>query len=537
MQVAQLDTTVINYISEIKTEIQSQFEQQIRELMHQIHKLQEEAWDYRNKYLVIKEQHDLLIYKRFMRSSEQLPVNTNQNLLFPTEIESKQAMEEETKKPEEHTVVNSYSRKKCGRKPIDPSITRVPRIIDIPEDEKKCACGSELTKIGEEISEKLIYIPAQIIVDEIHRLKYACQKCEGTAEEGIKPTVRIAPVEPSIISRSIATSSLLSHILTSKFEDHVPYFRQEKQFKRMGISLRRQDMANWQQMSYKRLTHLLNLLKQTVKSGSKLQMDEVPVQVMKEEGRENTQKSYIWLARGGPPGKTVVWYNYFETRKAENARKFLQDYKGYLQTDGFESYDSAVKDLPDIIQVGCYAHCRRKFFEASKLPGGSELAEEGIKHIRKLYDLEHDLRSQGLSDDEFLEERKKGAQPILEDFKLFLYKLEETVSPSTLLGKAVKYGLSQWNKLTRYLDNPLLTPDNNLCENSVRPVVLGRKNWMQFGSPDGAESACGFYTLIETAKKNGYESTYYLKALFEKAPYASTKEDWEKLLPWNIFQN
>jgi transposase len=290
-------------------------------------------------------------------------------------------------------------------------------------------------------------------------------------------------------------------------------------------------------MSYKNIAPLFTLIEQAVKNGSKIQMDEVPVQVMKEEGRENTQKSYIWLARGGPPGIIVVLYKYFQTRKAENAKNFLQGYKGYLQTDGFEGYDSAVKDLPDIIQVGCFAHLRRRIFEVSKLPGGSELAEEGLKYIRRLYDLENKMRNQDLPDNEFLEKRKKDAKPILEEFKTFLYMLEETVPPSMKLGKAAKYGLTQWEKLIKYLDNPLLTPDNNLCENSVRPVVLGRKNWMQFGSPDGAESACGFYTLIETAKQNGYEPVHYLKTLFEKAPHAFTTEDWEKLLPWNIFKN
>ena len=526
-----LSTTAINLINEIKM----QFEQQIIALTHQINKLKEEAIDYRNKYLVMKEERDLLIYKRFMRSSEQMPVNTNQQLLFPTEGGTEQKATVE--KPEERTPVKAHSRKKCGRKPIDPSIRRVVRIIELPENELNCACGAKLTKIGEEISEKLHIIPEEVYAEEIHRLKYACPCCEGTAEEGVKPAVRIAPVEPSIIPRSIATPSLLSYILTHKFEDHLPYFRQEKQFKRIGVRICRQDMANWQQMSYKNIAPLFNLIEQAVKSGSKIQMDEVPVQVMREEGRANTQKSYIWLARGGPPGKTVVLYKYYETRKAENARKFLEGYKGYLQTDGFESYDSAVKDLPDIIQAGCFAHSRRKFFEASKLPDGSELADEGIKHIRKLYDLEHELRSQDLPEDEFLKKRKEGAKPILEEFKTFLFKLEETVPPSMKLGKAAKYSLTQWDKLVRYLDSPLLTPDNNLCENSVRPVVLGRKNWMQFGSPDGAESACGFYTLIETAKQNGYEPAHYLTALFEKAPYASTAGDWEKLLPWNIFQN
>ena len=530
MQVERLDATVIDYINEIK----AQFEKQISELTRQMVQLKEEAIEYRNKYLVIKEERDLLIYKRFMRSSEQIPFDNNQQQLFPAETEVKQLTEKE--KPEERTIVKEHSRKKCGRKPIDPSIRRVVRTIDIPEDEKKCACGAELARIGEEISEKLHIIPEEVYAEQIHRLKYACPCCEGTAEEGVKPAVRIAPVEPSIIPRSIATPSLLSYLLTHKFEDHLPYFRQEKQFKRIGVTLCRQDMANWQQMSYKNIGPLFNLIEQAVKSGSLIQMDETPFKVMKEEGRTNTQKSYIWVARGGPPGKTVVLYRYYETRKAENARKFLEGFKGYLQTDGLDSYDSAIKEMPDIIHIGCFAHCRRYFFEASKLHEKSELAEEGINHIGKLYKLEHELRSQDLPPEEFLVKRKKDAESILGAFKAFLLKLQETVPPSMKLGQAVHYSLTQWDKLIRYLDSPLITPDNNLCENSLRPVVLGRKNWMQFGSPAGAESACGFYTLIETAKQNSYEPAHYLKALFEKAPYASSTEDWEKLLPWNIFK-
>ena len=526
-----LSTTAVNLINEIKT----QFEQQIIELSLQIYKLKEEALDYKNKYLAVKEERDLLIYKRFMRSSEQMPLNKDQQLLFPAESEAKQQAAT-TEKPEECIIVKSHNRKKCGRKPIDPSIRREIRIIDIPEDEKVCSCGAKLTKIGAEISETLQYIPAKLYAEQIHRLKYACRCCEGTADEGIKPTVRIAPVEPSMIPRSIASASLLSNIFVFKFEDHMPYNRQEKQFKRIGVTICRQDMANWQQQAYKKLIPLLNIFEETVKRGPIIRMDETPFLVMKEEGRSNTQKSYIWLARGGPPGKNVVWYKYNKTRKAEYVKEFLCGYKGYLQTDGLESYDSAIKDMLDIIHVGCFAHSRRKIFEASKISEKSELAEEGLSYIKKLYELEHELRSQDLPDNEFLEKRKKDAKPILDGFKTYLLKIEETVPPSMKLGKAAKYSLGQWDKLIRYLDSPLLTPDNNLCENSVRPVVLGRKNYMHFGSPDGAESACGFYTLIETAKQNGYVPAYYLKVLFEKAPYACSAEDWEKLLPWNIFK-
>ena len=338
-----------------------------------------------------------------------------------------------------------------------------------------------------------------------------------------------------MIPRGIASPSLLSTIFTAKFEDHLPYYRQEKQFFRIGVALSRQDMSNWQQQIYLRLSPLFELLKQTVKSGPVIQMDETTVQVMGEEGREGTNKSWMWLARGGPSGKKVVWYEYHKTRAGKHAKEFLSGFSGYLQTDGYEGYDSAVKDTPGIIHVGCFAHARRYFYEASKVAEKPQSAEEGIKHIRKLYMLEDELRSQGLEEEKFLLQRKARAGPILEKFKSWLEKRSAEVLPSTLLGKAIKYSLSQWEKMIAYLESPYLTPDNNACENAIRPFVLGRKNWIFCQSPEGANSSCGIYSLIETAKQNGVIPFNYLMALFHKVPLASSPEDWEKLLPWNIF--
>ena len=353
-------------------------------------------------------------------------------------------------------------------------------------------------------------------------------------EDEDKPTVRIAPVEKAMIPRGIASSSLLATILTHKFEDHLPFYRQEKQFQRIGVDISRQDMSNWQQHVYKRLTPLFDLLKKTVKSGPVIQMDETPVQVIGEENRKDTQKSYMWLARGGPPGKKVTLFNYRETRAGKHAKEFLEDYSGYLQTDGYEGYNYAVKDNPDIIHVGCFAHARRYFFEASKASSKAKSAEEGIKHIRKLYLLEDELRSQNLDADVFLHERKTRAKPILESFRSWLLKRKDEVNPTSLLGKAVNYSLDEWDKLIAYQMSPCLTPDNNACENAIRPFVLGRKNWLFCQSPEGAESSCGIYSLIETAKQNSVPPFVYLKALLEKTPPAASIEDWEKLLPWNI---
>jgi len=483
-----------------------------------------------NEIEILKEQINLLLQKRYGRSSEQY--NSGQQALFAPEEILPGTDENDIEK----TEVKSYTRKKAGRKSIDPTIERREKIIDISDEEKVCACGHAMDRIGEETSEKLEIIPQSVYVTKTIRPKYACRYCEGTEDES-KPAVRIAPVPPSIIPRSIASASLLSYIMVQKYQDHLPFHRQEAQFQRIGVEISRQDMSNWQQQVYFFLTPLFVLLKETIKTGSVLRMDETTTQVMGEEDREDTQKSYIWLSRGGPPDKTVVMYDYRETRSGQNALELLKGFCGYLQTDGYEGYDVAVRELPGIIHVGCLAHSRRRFFEASKATKKPQSAEEGLKFIRKLYEIENTLRDKKLGDDNFVNERKKLAQPVLSDFYRWLNKRANEVLPSCLLGKAVAYTLKQWDKLIRYLESPYLTPDNNAAENCIRPYVVGRKNHLFNKSPDGARSSCGMYTLVETAKQNGVEPLKYLRKLFDDAPYASSAEDWEKLLPWNIFNS
>ena len=266
-------------------------------------------------------------------------------------------------------------------------------------------------------------------------------------------------------------------------------------------------------------------------------MDETTSQVMGEEDREDTQKSYIWLLKGGPPDKPIVLYEYRQTRSAKNAIELLEGFKGYLQTDGYEGYDAAARELPGVKHVGCFAHARRKFFEASKATKTPRSAEVGLSYIRKLYEIEKSLREKKLDDKIFMEKRKEEAVVVLSEFREWLNKRANEVLPSCLLGKAVTYILKQWDKLIRYLESPYLTPDNNAAENSIRPYVLGRKNFLFNKSPDGAKSSCGMYTLIETAKQNCVDPLNYLNALFEKAPLAVSAEDWEKLLPWNLFKS
>jgi transposase len=273
---------------------------------------------------VLKERLDLLLYKKFVRSAERF-TDTGQGELF-------HEPESTNEKPEgknDVETIRSYERKKAGRKAIDPSLPRVEKILDIGEEEKTCACGAKLVKIGEETSETLYIIPQKIYVERTVRIKYACPECEGTEDEE-KPAVRIAPAAPAIIPRSIASAILLSYIIIQKYCDHLPYYRQEKQFSRIGVSISRQDMSNWQRQVWEKLEPLYSSMKKILKTGPVMQLDETTVQVMGKEGRSDTQKSYMWLARGGPPDKPVVVYEYHPTRRGLHAKELLEGFCGYV---------------------------------------------------------------------------------------------------------------------------------------------------------------------------------------------------------------
>jgi transposase len=249
----------------------------------------------------------------------------------------------------------------------------------------------------------------------------------------------------------------------------------------------------------------------------------------------------MWLARGGPPGKTVVWYEYQESRSSKHIVEILSGYTGYLQTDGYEAYETALKDLPGIKHAGCWSHARRYFFDAMKIsqtPGG---AEEALAQIKGLYTVEEKMREQlkqkKINGDTFLKERKEKCEPILAAFHDWLEGQQGKVLGSSKLGEAIKYTLGQWHKLIRYLDHIELTPDNNAAERGIRPFVMGRKNWNISGSPAGAQSSCQLFTLIETAKANQLNPYQYLKTIFEQAAEMTPSDDWSKLLPWNLNRN
>jgi len=240
----------------------------------------------------------------------------------------------------------------------------------------------------------------------------------------------------------------------------------------------------------------------------------------------------------GPPDKPVLIFQYHPTRSGQVPNEFLKDYAGYIQTDAYVGYD-ALGSRPEIYHVGCWSHARRKFVKVIKAGSGKGKkghAEIAIEYIQKIYAVEKSARKEQLTTDQIVALRQEKSKPILEEFKGWLNAPAGKTPPKGLSGKAVNYALKKWPRLVRNLENGYITPDNNMAENAIRPFVVGRKNWLFFGHPNGASAGSCLYSLIETAKACGLKPYNYLKYLFDSIPFAKTEPDFEKLLPQNLTQ-
>jgi transposase len=430
----------------------------------------------------------LLQNEIFGRKSEVRPATDPNQLQLFTPPESVATVQ-----PDASIAIKGHTRKKKGRKSLPEDLPRVEVVHDLPEEEKQCACGAQLSRIGEETCEKLDYIPAKMQVIRHIRPKYACKACEGVEDDG--STVKIVPPPEQLIPKSLATEGLLAHIAVSKFADALPLYRQQKIFKRLGVDLSRATLANWMIQTAERCRPVIGLLHQEIRSGPLINIDESPLQVLKEPGRSNTAKSFMWVFCGGPPARPAVLYQYHPTRSGQAALGLLDGYRGYVQSDGYSGYDH-LTGRPGIVHLGCMVHVRRKFMDVVKVrkkargkqAASKGLADEALDFIGALYHIERQARAQALSPEQIRDLRQQEAKPILDRFKNWLDVHHPQVPPKSLVGKAIQYALNQWDKLGVYIEDGLLKPDNNVAENAIRPFVLGRKNWLFAGAPKGAEA-------------------------------------------------
>lgn len=484
------------------------------------------------KYQILEEKFLSLQHRFFARSSEKLSEEGQKQLRLFNEAEVGVEETEKTEEETEKVTIKEYTRKKPGRKPLPENLPREEIIHDLPEEEKKCSsCGKERPKIGEEISEELDIIPAEIKINKHIRLKYGPCKCEGFSENE-EPEVKTAKAPDRIIPGSIVSPGLLAYVLVAKFCDALPFYRQENIFKRINVEISRATMCNWTIQASRKCQELLEIMWREIRSGPLIQMDETTLQVLNEPDRLATSKSYMWVTIGYKDKKSIIIYHYHPTRSKEVPLKVLDGYKGYLQTDGYAGYNDAGSQ-PGVNHVGCFAHSRRYFMDALNVSKNSGSLREGLSYIQKLYEIEKRLGSKELSDGIFVKQRKQEVMPVFEKFKKWLDKKMLQVPPETKIGKAVNYTLGEWNKLTRYIEASFLTPDNNRSENAIRPFVIGRKNWLFSNTPRGAYASACIYSLIESAKANGLEPYRYLRYLFTKLPITKS-EKLKELLPTEI---
>ena len=407
----------------------------------------------------------------------------------------------------------------------------------LPEDERICsACGSKLVEIGKEVRRSLMMKPAKFWVREDVYYTYACKNCEQeTGEANIVKAAR----GPALLPGSFASAEAVAHIVIQKFVMYSPLYRLEQEFNRQGLRLSRQTMANWLlNISEKWLRPVYDTLREQLCREPVLHADETTLQVLKEPGRSSTSKSYMWLYRtSGCAKQSIVLYEYQPTRKAEHAEAFLKGFSGWLHADGYQGYHK----LPENIRVvGCWAHARRKFDEALQtLPKEMQRdapAVIGECYCPRLFKLEQAFAE--LTPEERYEKRLEQEKPVLDALLSWANEMQAKTALKSALGRAIHYLLEQWPYLTRYLEDGRLELSNNRAERSIKPFVMGRKNWLFANTPGGAQASAVIYSLIETAKENALDPYRYLLWVLQNAPQLSeTDAAWaEQFTPANAPQ-
>ncbi len=426
---------------------------------------------------------------------------------------------EEATADEAGIVVPAHTRTRGKRKPLPPNLPREVVVIDLPPGEKVALDGSPLRVMGEEVSEKLVYEPAVMKVIEYHRLKYG-------GAEGVD-TVKIAPVPPSIIPKGIATSSLLAHIVTSKFADGLPLYRQEEQFERLGVDIPRSTMGRWIIQASQTCQGVWNALEERLLKEPYVSCDETPVQVLKEKDRKAQSKSWMWVRATPGADKKIILFDYDPSRSGEVARKLFAEYQGFFQADGYAGYNALEKN-PGLVRIGCNMHARRYFFDAAEGSAkGQSLAIEGLGYFQKLYAVEKTAKEFSSSERHAL--RQKEAVPLWDEMKQWALQHNDSVPPKSKIGQAFHYFLAEYEYLRGYLKDGCLEMDNGFTERAIKYFAIGRKNWMFSDTVAGAHSSGLFYSFVVTAKLNGVNPYLAMKKIFDQVPLASTADHYDKL--------
>jgi len=416
-----------------------------------------------------------------------------------------EALQTETPETETPTPATRAPRARAGRQALPDHLPRV----EVRHEPASCTCadcGQERVKIGEDISEQLDVIPARFQVIRHIRPQYACRTCE---------TVVAAPIAPAIIDGGLPTAATLAWVTLHKYGDHLPLYRIAQMAERQRVPLARATLAEWTGRTGVALTPLAERLRERLLQGTTLHGDETPVAQL-DPGTGKTHRSYLWAWRsndldGGPP---IIVFDYRESRAGRHARDFLGEWRGHLLVDDYAGYKALFG--PDITELGCWAHARRKFYELYQAQG-SPIAEEALRRIGELYAIEQ-AGGRDLAADARQHLRDEQVQPKLVALFDWLRDTRATVANGSGTAKAIDYSLKRKRALMRYAETGHLPIDNNPVENAIRPIAIGKKNWLFVGSARAGERAAALQTLIGTARLNGIEPFAWLQDTLEKLP-------------------
>ena len=453
---------------------------------------------------------------RFGSSSESLDTTTQavlfDSILTDTALEDRAA--QEVNKP---VASNPRAKGQAVRQALPAGLPRVEHRHEVSETH--CACGQAFKRIGEEISEQLDCVPAQFFVLRHIRGKYACACCQ---------TIASAPMPAQMIDKGIPAPGLLAQVAVAKHDDHLPLYRQEEIYARSGVHIARSSMAQWIGICGVRLAPLAQALKAYILGHPVVHADETPVALLA-PGRGKTKKAYVWVYRTTNfVAQRAVLFDFCTSRGGEHPQRVLQAFQGTLVTDDYSGYHKLQRQGA-ITGALCMAHARRKLFEAHQL-NGSEIAAQAVALIARLYEVEREARE--LEPAQRLLLRQSRAKPIADALHAWLLEKRQTLVKADITAKAIDYSLSNWRALTRYLDDGQVPIDNNAVENSIRPLAIGRKNWLFVGSQQAGERAAVMLSLIESAKLSGHDPWAYLKDVFERLPTLKNR-DLDSLLPHN----
>ena len=459
---------------------------------------------------------------RFGRRAETLP--EDQMLLGLEDVEQVAASgdaESDAANPAERT--NRSAKRRINRGSLPAHLPRIAMVVDI--DDRTCpCCGNALHRIGEDTGERLDIVPAQFRVLVVRRPKYACRACENGVVQ--------APAPARLIEGGLPTEATVAQVLVSKYADHLPLYRQAQIYARQGIELDRSTLADWVGRAAFLLRPVHERLLAALKSSAKLFADETTAPVL-DPGRGRTKIGQLWAyARddrpwGGtdPPGVTYV---YAPDRKAERPIAHLAGFKGILQVDGYGGY-RVLAERGEVQLAFCWSHVRRRFYELAAA-GPAPIASEALERIAGLYAIEKDIR--GRSADERRSVRQDGSRSIIDELEPWLRAKLALISQKTKLAEAIRYALSRWDGLTRFLNDGHIEIDSNVVERSIRPIALNRKNALFAGSDGGGEHWAVIASLIETCKLNGIDPHAYLADVITKIVNGHPNSRIDELLPW-----